>query len=149
MRFVPASQCLLNLFSKNSSAFHLQAQAPGVLPGAVIYLNNPITYCNGTTYSFSLWARQNNTQNQSCRLSFFTPYGGVIGAFDPIPNSQFNFEQYGPVYWTVYRDNGPINAKGEYSDVLSVIVQCTGVNGQTPSTETLFEVDSVIVDFVQ
>ncbi len=48
--------------------------------------------------------------------------------------------------WTVYRDNGAVNAKGEYSDVLSIIVQCIGREGVAYPADTLFEVDSVVVD---
>ncbi|KAL8706977.1 MAG: hypothetical protein Q9201_000025 [Fulgogasparrea decipioides] len=134
-------------FRDGAAAFHLKGQQPGVLPGAVAYLNVPITYCKGVTYAFSLSARQvpdpSNTNYQDCRLSFFTPYAGsAIGAWEtPAFSDQFAVFTGS---WTVYRDNGDINSKGEYSDVLSIIVQCTGITGKAP-VDTLFEVDSVQV----
>lgn len=135
-------------FGEGAAAFHLQGQQPGVLPGAIAYLNAPITYCNGVTYSFSLYARQipapsSNSNYQNCRLSFFTSYAGSIGSWET-PAFSDQFTKLGPVTWTVYRDNGDVNAKGEYSDILSIIVQCTGVQGKVP-LDTLFEVDSVMV----
>lgn len=109
----------------------------------------PITYCNATTYSFSLYARQipysDNANYLQCRLSFFTSYAGSIGTFET-PYWTDQFKLAGPVTWTVYRDNGAVNAKGEYSDVLSIIVQCIGREGVAHPADTLFEVDSVIVD---
>ncbi|KAL8723973.1 MAG: hypothetical protein Q9181_007047 [Wetmoreana brouardii] len=134
-------------FRDGAAAFHLKGQQPGVLPGAVAYLNVPITYCNGVTYTFSLSARQvpdpSNTAYQDCRLSFFTTYAGsAIGAWEtPAFSDQFAVFTGS---WKVYRDNGDINSKGEYSDVLSIIVQCTGITGKAP-VDTLFEVDSVQV----
>jgi len=87
----------------------------------------------------------NNVNYLQCRLSFFTSYAGVIGAFET-PYWTDQFKLTGPVTWTVYRDNGAVNAKGEYSDVLSTIVQCTGRQGVASPADTLFEVDSVIVE---
>ncbi|KAL8932139.1 MAG: hypothetical protein Q9211_006503 [Gyalolechia sp. 1 TL-2023] len=131
-----------------AATFHLQGQQPNVLPGAVAYLNAPITYCNQVTYAFSITARQipspsSSSTYQSCRLSFFTDFEGTIASFET-PAFSDEFQLYGPVTRTVFRDNGDINAKGEYSDLLSVIVQCTGTVGQAP-VDTLFQVDSVSI----
>lgn len=129
-------------------AFHLKGQQPGVLPGAVAYLNAPITYCNHVTYAFSLAARQipapsGNAAYQDCRLTIFSDYEGTIATFET-PAFSEEFQVYGPVTRTVFRDNGDINEKGEYTDLLSIIVQCTGAAG-LPPVDTLFEVDSVKV----
>ncbi|KAL8992759.1 MAG: hypothetical protein Q9188_007501 [Gyalolechia gomerana] len=131
-----------------AATFHLLGQQPNVLPGAVAYLNAPITYCNQVTYAFSITARQvpspsSSSTYQSCRLSIFTDFEGTIASFET-PAFSDEFQIYGPVTRTVFRDNGDINAKGEYSDLLSVIVQCTGIMGQAP-VDTLFQVDSVSV----
>ncbi|KAL8662100.1 MAG: hypothetical protein Q9202_004992 [Teloschistes flavicans] len=139
-------------YGYGAAAFHLNGTKYPELPGAVGYLNIPITYCNGVTYAFSLYARQIPYQNyvnyQQCRLSFFTSYAGTIASFEtPYFSDQFGLA--GPVTWKVYRDNGGVNAKGEYSDILSIIVQCTGRQGVAYPVDTLFEVDSVVVDVAQ
>ncbi|KAL8724528.1 MAG: hypothetical protein Q9166_007905 [cf. Caloplaca sp. 2 TL-2023] len=126
------------------AAFHLTGQSPNVLPGAFLRLQQPISYCNGTTYAFSLYARQLPPSNQRCRLSFFTDFEGTIATFEtPVFTDQF--QKFGPVTRKPFRDNGVINAKGEYEDLLSVLVQCTGITGQ-PVADTLFEVDAVRVE---
>ena len=107
-------------------------------------LSQPLSWCNGTTYAFSLYARQYPSTSQSCRLSFFTGYEGGIGSWETPEFSEL-FQKFGPVTRRIYRDNGEVNAKGEYSDRLDIIVQCTGITGQ-PVRNTLFEVDSVVVE---
>lgn len=131
-----------------AATFHLQGQLPNVLPGAVAYLNVPIAYCNQVTYAFTITARQipspaSSSTYQSCRLSIFTDFEGTIADFE-MPAFSDQFQTYGPVTRAPFRDNGVVNAKGEYEDLLSVIVQCTGTDGQEP-VDTLFQVDSVSV----
>ncbi|KAL8947823.1 MAG: hypothetical protein Q9222_005939, partial [Ikaeria aurantiellina] len=135
-------------FGGGAAAFHLKGQQPGVLPGAVAYLNAPVTFCKDVTYAFSLAARQipspsSSLDYQDCRLSIFTDFEGTIASFET-PAFSDQFQVYGPVTRNIFRDNGVINSKGEYSDTLSIIVQCTGVAGKAP-VDTLFEVDSVKV----
>ncbi|KAL8833993.1 MAG: hypothetical protein Q9170_003967 [Blastenia crenularia] len=131
------------------AVFHLKGQEPNILPGAVAYLNAPITYCNHVTYAFSLSARQipspstPNTSYQDCRLSIFTDFEGTIATFET-PALTGEFQVFGPVTRTVFRDNGDVNAKGEYGDLLSLIVQCTGLTGQQ-AVDTVVEVDDVMV----
>lgn len=127
-----------------NSAFRLDGQNPNVLPGAIVTLSQPISWCNGTTYAFSLYARQIPSTSQSCRLSFFTGYEGTIGDWETPAFSEL-FQKFGPVTRRIFRDSAEVNAKGEYSDTLNIIVQCTGITGQ-PVRNTLFEVDSVVVE---
>lgn len=61
-----------------------------------------------------------------------------------MPASSDEFQTYGPVTCAPFREIGDSNAKGEYADLLSVIVQCTGTPGQAP-VDTLFQVDSISV----
>ncbi|KAI4233633.1 MAG: hypothetical protein L6R40_007011 [Gallowayella cf. fulva] len=126
------------------AAFILVGQPPNALPGAFLPLKQPIAYCNGTTYAFSLYARQLPPYSQSCRLSFFTDFEGTIASFET-PAFTDQFQKFGPVTRKPFRDNGVVNEKGEYEDLLSVQVQCTGIVGQ-PVVDTLFEVDSVVVE---
>ncbi|KAI4088406.1 MAG: hypothetical protein LQ339_008715 [Xanthoria mediterranea] len=127
-----------------TSAFQLSGQQPNVLPGAFLRLSQPITYCNGTTYAFSLYARQLQSLNsQSCRLSFFTDFEGTIASFET-PAFTDQFQKFGPVTRKPFRDNGVLNAKGEWEDRLDILVQCTGITGK-PVVDTLFEVDAVRV----
>ncbi|KAL8636812.1 MAG: hypothetical protein Q9228_005835 [Teloschistes exilis] len=140
-------------YGYGAAAFHLNGTVYPELPGAVGYLNIPITYCNGVTYAFSMYARQIPNPIEygfyaQCRLSFFTSYAGSIGTFET-PNFSGQFELQGPVTWKVYRDNGDVNSKGEYTDILSIIVQCTGRPAITYPINTLFEVDSVVVKVAQ
>ncbi|KAL8709864.1 MAG: hypothetical protein Q9220_005480 [cf. Caloplaca sp. 1 TL-2023] len=133
---------------EGAAAFHLKGQQPGVLPGAVAYLNAPVTFCNHVTYAFSIAARQvpdpfSNTAYQDCRLSIFSDFEGTIATFET-PAFSEQFQLYGPVNRNIFRDNGVINSKGEYADTLSIIVQCIGIAGKAP-VDTLFEVDSVQV----
>ncbi|CAO1601863.1 hypothetical protein XANCAGTX0491_005502 [Xanthoria calcicola] len=127
-----------------TSAFQLSSQQPNVLPGAFLRLSQPIAYCNGTTYAFSLYARQlGSLGSQSCRLSFFTDFEGTIASFET-PAFTDQFQKFGPVTRKPFRDNGVLNAKGEWEDRLDVLVQCTGITGK-PVVDTLFEVDAVRV----
>ncbi|KAL8661877.1 MAG: hypothetical protein Q9168_008338 [Polycauliona sp. 1 TL-2023] len=131
-------------FGRTVAAFHLSGQPPNILPGAVLRLNQPISYCNGTTYAFSLYARQLPPSNQDCRLSINTDFEGGISAFET-PAFTDQFQKFGPVTRKPFRDNGEVNEKGEYLDLLSILVQCTGISGQAV-TDTLFEVDSVVIE---
>ncbi|KAL8704417.1 MAG: hypothetical protein Q9201_002408 [Fulgogasparrea decipioides] len=97
-----------------------------------------------TTYAFSLYARQLLGSDQNCRLSFFTDYQGTIATFET-PAFSDKFQKFGPVTRKTYRDNGEIDESGEYTDLLSILVQCTGITGQ-PAGDILFEVDAVRVE---
>ncbi|KAL8748744.1 MAG: hypothetical protein Q9184_007111 [Pyrenodesmia sp. 2 TL-2023] len=134
-------RCLLHLTSERDRIFRLIGQEPNVLPGAFLRLQQPIYYCNGTTYAFSLYARRLSPNNQDCRLSIFTDYEGTIAAFEDSAFSD-QFQKLGPVTRKPYRDNGVINDKGEYEDLLTILVQCTGITGQ-PVGDTIIQVDSV------
>ncbi|KAL8626880.1 hypothetical protein Q9189_007426 [Teloschistes chrysophthalmus] len=136
-------------YGYGAAAFHLNGTVYPDIPGAFGVLANPITYCNGTTYAFSMYARQipnpaNSAFYSDCRLSFFTSYASVIGEWNT-PGISGQFELLGPVTWTVYRDNGDVNSKGEYSDILNIDVQCFGRQGVSQPIDTLIEVDSVVV----
>ncbi|KAL8725622.1 MAG: hypothetical protein Q9181_006343 [Wetmoreana brouardii] len=126
------------------AAFHLAAYSPNVPPGTFQRLQQPISYCNGTTYAFSLYARQVLGSDQNCRLSFFTDYEGTIATFET-PAFSDKFQKFGPVTRKPFRDNGEINESGEYTDLLSILVQCPGITGQ-PAGDILFEVDAVRVE---
>ncbi|CAL8579933.1 hypothetical protein XPA_005664 [Xanthoria parietina] len=129
---------------KTVAAFQLSGQQPNVLPGAFLRLSQPITYCNGTTYAFSLYARQlGSLGSQTCRLSFFSDFEGGIASFET-PAFTDQFQKFGPVTRKPFRDNGVLNAKGEWEDRLDILVQCTGITGK-PVVDTLFEVDAVRV----
>ena len=53
----------------------------------------------------------------------------------------------GPVELKIFRDNGAVKSKGEYSDTLSIIVQCVGRPGSGGcSVDMLVEVDTVTVE---
>ncbi|KAL8919365.1 MAG: hypothetical protein Q9208_006818 [Pyrenodesmia sp. 3 TL-2023] len=131
-------------FGGTVAEFRLLGQEPNVLPGAFQRLQQIISYCNGTTYAFSLYARRLSPDNQDCRLGIFTDYEGTIAAFDTSAFSD-QFQKLGPVTRKPYRDNGVINDKGEYEDVLSITVQCTGITGQ-PVSDTIIQVDTVRVE---
>ncbi|KAL8816853.1 MAG: hypothetical protein Q9223_004205 [Gallowayella weberi] len=131
-------------FGGTVAVFHLQGQPPNLLPGAFLRLQQPIAYCNGTTYAFSLFARQLPPLAQSCRLSFFTDFEGTIASFET-PQLSDRWTRFGPVTRRPFRDNGEVNEKGEWMDLLSVLVQCTGVEGQQVK-DTVVEVDSVVVE---
>ncbi|KAL8643738.1 MAG: hypothetical protein Q9226_008148 [Calogaya cf. arnoldii] len=127
------------------AAFRLYGQQPNVLPGAVLRLSQTITYCNGTTYAFSLYARQlQSLGSQSCALSFFADFEGGIGRFET-PAFTDQFQKFGPVTRKPFRDGGVLNEKGEWEDRLDILVQCTGITGR-PVVDTLFEVDNVRVE---
>ena len=52
-------------------------------------------------------------------------------------HSRVHFRNMGLWRGKPFRDNGEINAKGEYTDLFSILVQCTGIVGQ-PVVDTLF-----------
>ncbi|KAL8768281.1 MAG: hypothetical protein Q9209_005420 [Squamulea sp. 1 TL-2023] len=132
-------------FGKTVAVFKLYGQQPNVLPGAILRLQQPIAYCNGTTYAFSLYARQlQSLGSQSCRLSFFTDFEGTIASWET-PAFTDRFQKFGPVTRKPFRDNGVINEKREYEDLLSILVQCTGIVGKG-AVDTSFQVDSVRIE---
>ncbi|KAL8903586.1 MAG: hypothetical protein Q9171_007356 [Xanthocarpia ochracea] len=126
------------------AAFYLTGQPPNTLPGAVLRLQQPITYCNYTTYTFSLSARQlSSVGTQTCRISFFTDFEGTIASFEtPALTGEWN--RFGGQERRPFRDNGVRNGKGEWEDLLSVLVQCTGIEGMEVR-DTVVEVDEVRV----
>ncbi|KAL8875139.1 MAG: hypothetical protein Q9198_006462 [Flavoplaca austrocitrina] len=126
-------------------AFILKGQQPNVLPGAVLRLSQPITYCNGTTYAFSIYARQlQSLGSQTCRLTFFSDFEGSIATFET-PAFSGEFQKFGPQTRRPFRDGGVRNEKGEWEDRLDVLVQCTGIEGRAV-VDTVFEVDNVRVE---
>ncbi|KAL8963812.1 MAG: hypothetical protein Q9197_007070, partial [Variospora fuerteventurae] len=123
------------------SAFVMSPSPPSTFPGAFLRLRQPIAYCNGTTYAFSLYARQLPPSTLTCRLAFFTDFEGTIADFEPLAGE---WTRYGPVTRAPFRDNGVRNAKGEWEDRLDVLVQCLGVEG-VEGVRTAVEVDGVRV----
>ncbi|KAL9022577.1 MAG: hypothetical protein Q9185_000287 [Variospora sp. 1 TL-2023] len=123
------------------AAFVMSPSPPSTFPGAVLRLRQPIAYCNGTTYAFSLYARQLPPSTLTCRLAFFTDFEGTIADFEPLAGE---WTRYGPVTRAPFRDNGVRNAKGEWEDRLDVLVQCLGVEG-VEGVRTAVEVDGVRV----
>ncbi|KAL8847623.1 MAG: hypothetical protein Q9221_007353 [Calogaya cf. arnoldii] len=141
--YPPPGQGVFNI--QPPCAFRLYGQQPNVLPGAVLRLSQTITYCNGTTYAFSLYARQlESLGSQSCALSFFADFEGGIARFET-PAFTDQFQKFGPVTRKPFRDGGVLNEKGEWEDRLDILVQCTGITGK-PVVDTLFEVDNVRVE---
>ncbi|KAI4273643.1 MAG: hypothetical protein LQ337_004481 [Flavoplaca oasis] len=141
--YPPPGQGVFNI--QPPCAFILFGQQPNVLPGAVLRLSQPITYCNGTTYAFSLYARQlQSLTSQTCRLTFFSDFEGSIASFET-PAFGEEFQKFGPVTRRPFRDNGVRNAKGEWEDRLDILVQCTGIEGREV-VDTMFEVDNVRVE---
>ncbi|KAL8669597.1 MAG: hypothetical protein Q9168_005820 [Polycauliona sp. 1 TL-2023] len=141
-RTVPAGP---NGVGNTTAGFLLIGQKPNVLPGAVIRLSQQITYCSGTTYEFSLYARQlYSLDSQYCRLAFFTQFEGTVARFQT-PAFTGEFQKFGPVTMKPDRDNGVRNDKGEWEDRLDLLVQCTGIAGKRV-VYTLFEIEHVRVE---
>lgn len=130
-----------NIVSRIHRVYHLYGQEPNAIPGAFQRLQQFISYCNGTSYAFSLYARRISPDNQACRMSILTEYVGTIATFDASAFSD-QFRKFGPVTLKPLRNSGVVTGRGEYQDTLSITVNCTGIAGRAVS-DTIIQVDSV------
>ena len=130
----------------NPSRYRLKAQPPNAF-AAFAALTQNISYCHKTNYTIAFAARQNDTTTQSCRLTFFTPYEGSVLTFDNLLTPTWT--EYGPYIWHDYQtfrdhrcEQDPVN--GSFPDQLQILVQCQGVEGQTPG-DVEIELDSIYI----
>lgn len=92
----------------------------------------------------------NSLANQKCELRAFTSFQGTILEIGANPND-FAFDgswrRFGPVQFSIFRDNGEFNARDRtWNDTFSLVVQCFGIVGKSVPKEVVVEVDGVVID---